>query len=49
VGGVDLPRVDDMDALLWQLESPRSGWTLHEGYLIIRLVGAPAGTVEVSD
>jgi hypothetical protein len=29
--GVDLPRVDDMDALLWQLESPRSGWTLHEG------------------
>jgi len=47
--GVDLPRVDDMDALLWQLESPRSGWTLHEGYLIIRLVGAPAATVEVSD
>jgi hypothetical protein len=47
LSGVDLPRVDDMDAHLWQLESPRSGWTLHEGYLIIRLVGAPAATVEV--
>jgi hypothetical protein len=27
VNGVDLPRVDDMDALVWQLQSPRSGWT----------------------
>jgi len=48
VNGVELPRVDDMDALVWQLQSPRSGWTVHEGYLIIRLMGTPAATVEIS-
>lgn len=49
LNGIELPRVDDMDALLWQLESPRSGWALHEGYLLVRLVGAPAATVEVEE
>jgi hypothetical protein len=47
VNGVELPRVDDMDALVWQLQSPRAGWTLHEGYLIIRLINTLAATVEV--
>jgi hypothetical protein len=47
VNGVELPRVDDMDALVWQLQSPRAGWTVHEGYLIIRLINTLAATVEV--
>lgn len=49
VNGVELPRVDNIDTLLWQLESPRSGWAVHQGYLIVRLIDAPVAVVEVRE
>ncbi|MGQ9902271.1 MAG: hypothetical protein ACUVR1_08690 [Fimbriimonadales bacterium] len=47
--GVELPRVDDIDTLLWQLESPRSGWAVHQDYLIVRLIDTPVALVEVRE
>ena len=47
LNGVDLPRVDDMDALIWQLASPQSGWTMHEGKLLIRILTPSETTLTV--
>ncbi|MCS7301286.1 MAG: hypothetical protein NZ556_07015 [Fimbriimonadales bacterium] len=47
--GVSLPRVDDMDALLWQLPAPQSGWTPHELGLLVRIINPKAAILEVEE
>ncbi len=49
LNGVELPRVNDMDALIWQIPTPQSGWAQHERGIIVRIVNPAAATVEVVD
>jgi len=49
LNGAELPKVDDMDALIWQLNTPHSGWAQHELGMIVRLVNPSAATLEIVD
>ncbi|MCS7209324.1 MAG: hypothetical protein NZ874_07110 [Fimbriimonadales bacterium] len=49
LNGTPLPPVDDMDALIWQIPSPQSGWATHELGLLLRVVNPSTATVEVVD
>jgi len=48
VNGVPIETVDDMDALIWQIPNPRSGWARSQNSVSIRVVQpGSAFTVEV--
>lgn len=49
LNGAELPRVDDMDALIWQRNAPRSGWSQHELGVIVRIVNPSTATLEIAD
>ncbi|MCX7993956.1 MAG: hypothetical protein N2651_09855, partial [Fimbriimonadales bacterium] len=48
LNGVELPKVDDINALIWQLASPQSGWAQHELGVIVRIANPTAAMVEIT-